>query len=728
MGFGVGFAPPIFAEIREEPMVLDVAAYHAPSMVQAAEGGEWRAADVTYSLADVLAIRPIVGRAFVPDDAEPAAPRVALISEAAWRNRFGSDPGVIGRELTPGGERVRVIGVMPAALSVPTPDTELWQPLKYTPEELAPSNSLSFGGDGMVARLASGITAPQLQDALRARYQDVTRTSAHHVWELMGLELNVQGLREAWTADQRAPLTIIGLASLLVLAGALFNVAGLWLTRLLGRSHEHALQAALGAGGFRRLARTCFEFLLLGAAGACVALALAPVALRWLADIGVLDTNQPLAIRTGPATAVITVVVLVASSVPVLATAAWQQRRQRHELLTDLGGGGRGAAGTGARVRRVLIVAQVALAMSILCAMGLLLRSWHGLLTEDLGFEPRSLLVADIRAVGVENPRQPDPRVAAALEALRGIPGVREAAHTNVAPFGGSESVNSIPEPGQAEQQTTVRTRNVGERYFETVGIPIRSGRPFEPGDTGVIVDEYFADRYFPDGAVGEFLRIDVGPGELRERGIVGVAATAKYRAPDEQPNQGTLYSPSADPAAIVTAVIATTVPPATLTAAVRATLETILGPDRLGRIVTMETLVRRTVRDREPQLILLSVFGVEALALAGVGLFSLLAYSVRARTAEFGVRQAVGAKPADIRRQVLADAGRMLIPGLAAGVVGAWAAGRLVANRLYEVSPVDPLTWAATALLLALVVVIAGLWPAERAARIQPTEALRHE
>lgn len=286
---------------------------------------------------------------------------------------------------------------------------------------------------------------------------------------------------------------------------------------------------------------------------------------------------------------------------------------------------------------------------------------------------------------------------------------MREVAHTNVAPFAGSESVSKIPEPGQEERQTTVRSRWVGERYFEAIGIPVARGRSFEAGDDGVIVDEYFAERYFPGGGVGEYLRLPSGGEGPRDTEILGVAAVARYHAPDEEVDQGTLYRLSAGPYPAVHAVISTEVPPNSVTTEVRAALERVLGPDRVGDIVTMENLVRRTVRDREPQLVLLALFGAEALALAGIGLFSLLAYSVRARTAEFGVRQAVGAKPADIRRHVLGDAARVLVPGLVAGMGGAWVAGRVVAKRLYEVSPVDPVTWTATGLLLVLVVVAAG-------------------
>jgi putative ABC transport system permease protein len=728
MGFDVGFAPPMLVQIREEPMIADLAAWYDPATEESEEGESWRVAAVTYNLADVLGIRPVAGRAFMPADAEAGASPVGLISEAVWRNRFGADESVIGRELVLEDRRVRVIGVMPATFRVPTADTELWQVLRYTPEQLTPSERVSFSGTAMLARLVPAYSAADLQDALRIRY-GAGGSPSSRILALMGLEPNVRGLRQAWTAGQREPLTIIGLASLLVLAAALFNVAGLWLTRLLGRSHEYAVQAALGAGGVRRLARTIFEFLLLGAAGACMALALTPFVLRWLQDLEVLDPSTPFALRTGAATLFITVILLGVSSVPVLAAACWQQRRQRRELVAGLVGGGRGAAGAHARARQVLIVAQVALAMSVLCAMGLLLRSWYQLLNEDLGFEPGNLLLAWIESPpGEEDRVGPDPVAAAALEAVRGIPGVLEVSHASVAPFARSESVSSLREPGHEDRETTVRSSWVGERYFETIGIPIVHGKSFEAGDQGVIVDEYFADRYFPDGAVGKTLRMAAGPDGLRDVEIIGVAATVKFRSPDEAPTQGTLYRLSAEPYPSGMAVISIAVPPAGLLGEVQASLERVLGPDRVRDIATMENLVRLTVREREPQLVLLALYGVETMALAGIGLFSLLAWSVRARTAEFGVRQAVGAKASDIRRHVVGDALRLLVPGLLAGAAGAWAAGQVVSSRLYHVSPVDPATWISVCLLLASVVLVAGLWPAERAARIQPTEALRHE
>ncbi|HET6630223.1 MAG TPA: ABC transporter permease [Woeseiaceae bacterium] len=730
----MGFSPPLLAELRELPMVADVAASHLAAPVESAGGDVWQRAMVTRNLMQVLAVSPVAGRAFVPANGEPGAAPVVLISEAAWRNRFDAAESVIGSELALDDRTVTVIGVMPATFTVPSPATEMWEPLRYTPEQLGPQNVGDFGGGrGVLVRLEPGYAAPQLEQAIAARYASDARLNSRALQQMLGLDFRARSLRDAWTAEQRQPLAIIGLASVLVLAAALFNVAGLWLTRLLGRSREQAIQAALGAGKWRRLGRTLIEFALLGVVGGCVALALAPLMLACLQKLGIASLDQPLRIETGTATVVITIIVLVLAGLPVILAAAWQQRRQGGAVAAGLGSAGRGDVSSSARTRRVLVTAQVALAMSVLCAMGLLLRSWHSLLTEDLGFEARNLLIALIQPPeGWDGETHADPRVAAALDELRQLPGVSGVARTNVVPFGFTESAMSVGLPGQGDSEVSVRNRMVGEHFFRTIGIPLLRGRSFEAGDAGtggVIVDELFASLYWPaGGALGKRITMTAGPDAVRDALIIGIVGTAKYRSPDEQPDRGTVYQ--FDPRSLPygTAVIAANVSPATLVEEVTRALEATLGPERIGRVVTMQSLVRHAVSDREPQLILLGLFGIETLMLAVIGLFSLLAYSVRARTAEFGVRQAVGAEARDIRRHVLADAVRLLVPGLAIGIAGACIAGYVIANRLYEVSPVDPVTWVAIGMILVLVVLAAALWPAERAARIEPTEALRHE
>ena len=300
--------------------------------------------------------------------------------------------------------------------------------------------------------------------------------------------------------------------------------------------------------------------------------------------------------------------------------------------------------------------------------------------------------------------------------------------HAGIVPFGRAESITSVQLPGSDGQTVTARTRTVGADYFRATGIDIVRGRGFGREDIGVdraIVDEWFAGRHFPRGdAVGSRYQVHA-PDVPYDVEIIGVARTVKHLSPDEETELGTEYRLQAQPESFTTAVIAASVPPHTLIEPVRDVLRETLGPERVSdtAVVAMQSLIRRTVSDREPQLILLGAFAGLTLLLAAIGLYALLTYSVRARTAEFGLRMAVGADAGGIRKLILRDGLRLLISGLALGTAGAYLTGRLLAGRLYKIAPADPSTWLAVAALLSLVVLLACLWPALRAARTSPIQ-----
>lgn len=732
MGFDLGLAPPMLAEVHAMSMVRGLGAYEGRSAMETDGGDRLRAAAITAGLPRMLGLSPVAGRAFQDQDALPAGTPVAMISKSLWLNRFAMDDSVIGSELMLDGRPLRVLGVMPEGFTIPSSRTDVWVPLAFTPDQLGPDQMGHFPGLEVIVRLRPGYSARQFQAALTNLYAGDERLAGFR--DAMKLEFQARGLREVWTRNQREPVAIVGLAALFVLATAVLNLAGLWLARLLGRSHEQAVEAALGAGVGRRLARTAIEFLVVGLAGTLLAILAVPAGIDWLAKLGILDATGPVAVQAGPATLAVGIAVLLLAAAPVLVSAWWQAHRYRTELVSGLGGGGQHFTASRVRTRRILIVGQIALAMSLMSAMTLLLQSWHALLTEDMGFAADRLTVALVRQSETDsgNGKAADQRVADAMESLRGLPGVTSVTHTNVAPFAGSESVTNFRLDSSADPTSSAKTRRVGGDYFVTTGIDLLRGRSFSPEDAGggrVIVDEHFASRYFPGGdAVGRHFELVIRGEGFREVEIIGVANTAKYRSPDEQPDQGTVYQYQPFPPAHTMLLIASGVSPAALVEPIRNDLMRSLGEDRSGGVLAMESLVRRTVRDREPQLILLGVFAAETLFLAAVGLFSLLSYSVRARTAEFGVRQAMGARPAHLHRHVLGEASRLLLPGLAFGVVGACLSGYLVADRLYDVAPADPATWLVTGAILGVVVLAAGLSPARRAARIQPTEALRYE
>lgn len=734
MGFDVGLSPAMLVELEDDPALQGIAAFEETETVAGGQQGNWRAARMTVNLTGVMGVSPLLGRAFAEEDGKPGASPAALLTERAWRRRFGADPRIVGREVRLDDRPVRVVGVLPGHFTVPTPDAEIITPLVFDPQQTAPQSINEFIGLDVVARLEPGVTAATFLQRLEARYTGDPRLQP--MIELAGLEFRVTPLQQAWTERHREPLFVLSAAVLMVLAAAALNLAGLWMARILGRGHEQAVQVALGARRWRVMWLEITEFLLLGAAGVFLALMLAPIGLRWLAALNVIDEELPIAVGAGPVTLAIAVGVLLLSAIPVVVGVWWQSRHQHARVSGYLASGAPMARGLSARGRRFLLITQLALAMSLLSVVALLLRSWHGLLTTDLGFDPNRLLVAGIYATGLppSQAEESDPRVAAAIERLRAIPGVEAVTHANVTPFSRSESVTSYVPPSREPEEASVRMREVGEAFFSVAGMRVLRGRDFGPedyakGSDAVIVDEHFARSNFPGtDALGERFRLSEAGRGYRTVTVVGVVATAKHQSPDESTDIGAVYQPRLQPAPAAMLLMSTSVPPAHLSASVRQALSRELGEKRIGNIATMEQLVRRTVRDREPQIILLGVFAVVTVSLAGIGLFALLAYTVRARTAEFGLRMAVGADRRRIRGHVLGEGLRLLVPGIVLGAGTAWLAAGLVAAQLYGIEPADPVTWLICAAFLCVVTLLAGAVPARRAARIQPTEALRYE
>ncbi len=737
----IGLSVPMLDELKRDEMLAGIAAYLNAESVTAEDGRSWRRARIDFDMTEVVGIAPRMGRGFVAEDAEPGAARVALLAERVWRSRFGADPDIVDQVLHVDGESVRIVGVMPEDFRLPSRDVELWQPLQFSADERAPENIGHFGSglSGVVARLAPGQTRAAFQDQLGARYGDDERLRP--MIEGMAMELRVESLRDVWTESYRQPLAWLTIAVMMLSLAAVLNLTGMWAARMLARDHEQAVQAALGAGPGRCMAVIGAEFVLLGMAGLLVAVALTPLGLRLLTGLDVLDAGVPIAFSVGPATVLIAVAVLLLSAAPVVAGAWWQARWLQADLNGYLASGGPSARGGPGRTRIILIVIQVALAMSLLVGVSLLLRSWHGLINENPGFEPQNLLVARISmdpAVlqsGNDYPWSPDPEVETALDHLRAVPGIDMVSHAEAVPFGRVEMITSLRVEGQDEVNTEARTRRVGKDYFRVTGTPIIQGRSFGEEDIGaensrVIVDEWFADLHFPDGdAVGSRLYLPASAGgDALE--IIGVARTVKHTSPQEDIEIGTEYRLQARPHPGIYAVVSTSVPPHTLIGPVRDGLREVLGPERVGddSVFTMQSLIRQTVEDREPQLILLGVFAALTLLLAAIGLYALLIYSTHARTAEFGIRMALGADAGRIRNLIFSSGLRVLIPGLLFGTIGAYFTGRLLEEHLYKVEPVDPLTWLVVAGLLSVVVLVACLWPALRAARTSPIEALRHD
>lgn len=735
-GFNLGISPGMLKELQQDGSLGELAAFEELETVVDENGQNWRSATLSDNLTSLLQINPILGRGFNQQDTLENAP-VALLGEQVWRNRFSASPEVLGQTIEIEERRVTIIGVLPQQFSIPTPDTELWTPLIFDPALLEADNISNFIGLDVIGRLPVSTSAAVAEQQLRARFGDDPRLAG--MVDITGLEFAVKPLQQAWTSQHRPALVILAAAILLVLLAAALNLAGLWMSRTLGRGHEMAIQAALGGSRWAGVRAFVMEYLLLGIVGVGLALLLVPLALSWLSALNVLDSELPIRIGLGPAAFTLAMAFLLLSALPVLLAVWWQaQRVQRHAAI-ELVSGGKSANSGGGQGRNVLIVVQLAVAMSLLVTVSLLLQSWQGLLNENLGFASQRLVMASI-GLDASSDASADEidgigeKLLTAINQLPGIPGVESVSFTSVAPFSGSETVSNYALLDVPDINHGARTRRVGMNYFQTLGIPVLKGRAFEQqhlseNNDVVIVDQQLVAQHFSDGqAVGKRIEYSTEeqPGRIVE--IIGVVDTVKHASPNEARGYPSIYFPTRVPYRSAHVLIRTDLPPESLTQQVQTLLEQQLGADNVTQVSSMQSLVRRAVRDREPQLILLTVFAAITVLLAAIGIYALLSYAVKQRTAEFGVRLAVGANAWRIRKLVLHSSLRLLVPGLLLGVGGAVIAGRLIADQLYGVQVMNPQSWLLVGACLAAIVLLASLWPSEQAARTAPTEALRYE
>ncbi len=735
LGWRLSLSPAMVEELREAGWIQSIASYRRGGDLSLSEGQRLRAAAIDPALLPLLGVRATIGRGFEVADADPAATPVALLSERAWQSRFSGDPAAIGRSMDLAGETVRIVGVLPNTFTLPDPGVELWRPLVFAPELLEPGAVNQLGNaDFVIARLAPGTSLTAAGEALEAAYADDPRLGLMR--EALGLVFQAEDARQAWVGDQDRPVYLLLAATTAVFLIAILNLAGLWMARWLARRNSLAIRSALGAGRWEAVQTTAIEFALVAALGTLLGLALAHMGIRWLVGMGVLDAGGPLVVGIGTAGNVIALLVAVLAAVPILLVIAWQTRNPEFSAGGMLTGEGYRVHGVGLAIRRGLIVVQIAMATALLASSGLLLISWNHLIDEDLGFESGQLLVAHFSPAKSDSTDNPgDPLLVASMERVAGIAGVSDVAFVNAAPFGRVETFGSFNPPDRPDREAPMRQRLVSANYFETAGIAVLAGQvPDAVTATGspklLVVDEVFARRHFRgQTAVGGQFRYGTGPdGQTELAEVAAVVATTRHMAPDENVELPSAFFIEQEPEGHYQVLVRTALPPAQLLAPVRATLEQELGPERVGMVSTVASLVERTIADRRPQLFLLGLFTLLAVGLAAVGLFALLSYSARAQVPELGLRLALGAAPARAAGMILGDGMKLLIMGLLPGIALAVAGSRLLSERLYQVSPWHPTLWLGVIALMTLVVTVAGLRPALATLRVQPLDALRQE
>ena len=680
----------------------------------------------------IMGTPPLLGRTLEPDDFIPGNHHVLVISEPLWRTRFGSDPAILRKTFVLDGAPHSIVGIMPPEFRFPA-GREVWAPKIF--EEREKRNRVAAYFDG-VARLKPGVTTDQARAEMgaiaRQLKEEYPRTNANTGIRLIPFT-------ERMTAGVRPALLVLLGAVLFVLIIACANVANLLLARAVKREREFAIRAALGAGRGRVLRQLGVESVLLGllGGGAGVLLAywgvsaikaMAPPNLPRVDDIAV-DARLlgfALAISLGTA--------LLYGLVPAL-------RATTPQLHDALKAAGRSAAGRARNtLRSMLVVAQIAVAIVLIVGAGLLVRSFVSLLQVDRGFRTDNVLAVSVQAWGhYTTPAQRANFVEQTVDRIAALRDVRAAGVTTSLPLhetiGGEVArfVRDDRPPAGPGEAPTVHAAVVSPGYFEAIGIPLRRGRLFARTDRSeappvAIVSEALAERHFAgEDPVGK--RITVG---AQERGvsleIVGLVGNVKQTGLDGEAAQ-TLYFPfSQSPSGAIIFTVRTGGDPA---ASLRAIKEEIWALNRslpIAAATTVEGLLDDSLRERRFHLSLLGAFAATALLLAGVGIYGVMSHATSERTREIGVRMALGARAGDVLAMIMRQGGRLALVGLAIGLLGAAILTRLLRGMLFGVGPIDPLTFALGSLLVLVLAAAATYVPAQRAMRIEPTEALRGE
>jgi putative ABC transport system permease protein len=695
----------------------------------------------TPELFKVLGVEPLLGRVLMEDDGTGGSDGVVM-SHGFWKRRFGGDPGLVGKPITLNGVPYNVVGIMPEGFqwhikqrSGTGRPAELWAVLPMLtsgPEANERGRFLS-----VVGRLKRGVSVEQAAAELKTIHTRLERDSPYN----KGYTAELIPLRDQFVGNVRPALWILLGAVGLVLLIACANVANLLLSRVAAREKEIALRTALGARRTRVVRQLLTESLLLSLLGSALGLLVAWWGIGALVAISPRDLVSLQNVGINLTVLAWTLGISVATGIVFgIAPALEATRMNLNDALKE---GGKGADSQGSRSRRlrgVLVVGEVALALMLLAGAGLLVKSFAQLRKINTGFETDNVLTMVLRLPAAKY--KEDPQYVAffrqALERVRAIPGVRSAGIVNFLPlYGGLGSATGFniegrpaPPPGDGPG-ANVRVADAG--YFGAMGIPLLRGRNFTDAEDAEarhvsLVSESFARNYFPgEDPIGKRIKVFMSQ-EPAWTEIVGVVGDVRYDSLTAEA-EPTVYQPHPELTyEFMTLVIRTTGDPAAVAPAVRRELSAIDPDQPVSDVRTMNQVMAETVGRARFNTLLLGIFAGLATLLAAVGIFGVMSYSVTMRTRELGLRMALGAQPGRVLMLVLRQGMLLTLVGIGVGLTGALALTRVMSGLLYGVGANDPTTFAAIVVLLGVVALIACYIPARRATRVDPLVALRYE
>ena len=724
---------PDFKQWTEQNHVFECMAVYGSGQATLLSGGEpkrIRSAEVTIDFFSLLGVKPLAGRTFLPEEHEAGGPRAIILSEGLWRDRFGADRSVVGREVTLDGRNVTVVGVLPGRFNFPE-DCDAWTSLVLT-------TSRGNAFHQALASLKPGVTLGQAQAEMDTIAQRIAQTLPASA-PVKGVSL--VSMQEQIVGGTRSLLFVFLGAVGFVLLIACANVTNLLLVRAAARQKEIQIRVALGAGRARIARHLLTESVLLAAVGGVFGLLLAIWGLHLLItlmppnlvprigeiglDVRVLGFNFALSLLTGVAFGL---------------APAWQASRANANEALKEGGRSHSSGVRHCFLRQALVAAEITVSIVLLIGAGLMVKSFARLREVKLGFNPERTLTLDLSLPGANYSGLSQIKVfyREVLDRIRALPGVRSAGFANAVPLGvgslriyGDFSIEGQPAPEHLWASKVAASPD----YFRAIGIPLRKGRFFTESDDdrtpGVaIINERLARFLWPnDDPLGKRITLGIGPASWSE--VVGVVGDVRQDDLRVAPPSG-VYVPYQQVSQTffleaMTFVVRTVEEPQSLAVTLRKTIQTV-DPSLPVDIHTMEELVSLKVAHPRFTTWLLGTFSAIALVLALVGIYGVVSYGVTQRTQEIGIRVALGARGQEVVKMVVSQGMRAVLIGVLCGTVVAVALTRFLTAYLYAVTPTDPITFASVVLVFIGVALAACLVLAFRAARVDPVEALRHE